>query len=68
MGIHFFFVWKDETLAAGVIVGIGGQQPENNDPTLENTDVAAEIPDLPSSFDPDFSVDIKGDFRIFSWF
>eukprot|EP00105_Crassostrea_gigas_P044415 XP_019928563.1 PREDICTED: uncharacterized protein LOC105342369 [Crassostrea gigas] len=54
-------VLMDETLAAGFIVGLGGQQPENNDPKLENTDFAAEIPELPSSFDPDFSDDIKDD-------
>ena len=52
--------YQDETLAAGYIVGLGGQQQEHNDPKLENTEFAAEIPELPSSFDPDFSIDIKG--------
>lgn len=56
----YFLSYQDETLAAGYIVGLGGQQQEHNDPKLENTEFAAEIPELPSSFDPDFSIDIKG--------
>lgn len=59
---------QDETIAAGFIVGLGGQQPENNDPKLENTGFAAEIPELPSSFDPDFSEDIKGTKYLWDFF
>lgn len=58
---------QNEAIAAGVIVGLAGQQPENNDPSLENTEFAAEIPELPSEFEPDFIDDIKGCYSSILW-
>jgi hypothetical protein len=49
-----------ETLAAGVIVGLMGEDEQNKDPSLSNTDQAAPIEDFPdSSEDPDDTIAIK---------
>lgn len=41
-------------MAAGVIVGLGGENELNKDPTLSNTKQAAPIPEFEDSSDFDF--------------
>lgn len=49
----FFLLTKGETLAAGVIVGLGGENELNKDPTLSNTEQAAPIPEFEDTSDFD---------------
>lgn len=48
-----------ETIAAGVIVGLGGQAPQNNTPTLNNTNFAIPPTNPPADADPDDTKAIK---------
>lgn len=55
-----FSIVQAETLAAGVIVGLMGENEVNKDPTLTNTAQADPIEDFQdNSGDPDFTVSIK---------
>lgn len=55
-----FSTVQAETLAAGVIVGLMGENEVNKDPTLTNTAQADPIEDFQdNSGDPDFTVSIK---------
>lgn len=57
----FFFLLKNVTLAAGVIVGLGGENELNKDPTLSNTKQAAPIPEFKDS--SDFDSPSNGEFH-----
>lgn len=55
-----FSTVQAETLAAGVIVGLMGENEVNKDPTVTNTAQADPIEDFQdNSGDPDFTVSIK---------
>ena len=51
-----------ETIAAGAIVGLGGEKEENNDPTLSNTEEADPMEDFPDdTMDPDTTETTKSE-------
>ncbi|XP_062579219.1 uncharacterized protein LOC134241150, partial [Saccostrea cucullata] len=52
-------VFKKETIAAGVIVGLKGEGVQNKDPTITNTDKAIPIQFPASSQNPDDTIAIK---------
>ncbi|XP_062616058.1 uncharacterized protein LOC134277763, partial [Saccostrea cucullata] len=52
-------VFKGVTLAAGVIVGLGGQKEENNNTQIANASQAKPIDDLPKSSEPEYTKEIK---------